>query len=238
MHTLCNNTEHNSDDPLQYQAPDANCHNTTAPKNNKLIISVPRRYSLEQTMSPSQLKSKRRTRVQLLIDGDKPKSQCPKWEKLPVLKDDVHVLAKHTRSNTTANDDSVIFMNGNNSYKRRHSDSGVLESNCEFLEESVEGALRDPCNPPPSKKFHIDQQSEDHQLNDNPMIHHFKMYYAELVAFDSRQECLLVDGSYDLNLKECSVATFKESKNGSWLKSMPFDLNTILDKANVRIITL
>lgn len=37
-------------------------------------------------------------------------------------------------------------------------------------------------------------------------------YYAELVAFDSRQECLLLDGEYELNMTKFSHSTKKESK--------------------------
>lgn len=199
-------------------------------------------------MSPPLLKARnRRTRVQLLIDGDKPKNLCPKWDSLPVVREkEEYVLAKQTRSNTGTELEEVT---GSASLpiprKRVLSDSNSLEPAAvdAASKQISEHIVRDPCSSPPSKQMHIDHELlplEFDMNSDGHPVHCLKMYYAELVAFDSRQDCLLVDGSYDLSLKEYSINVGPgkekgEIKNGRLSKSLPFDWDTIFEKSPVNV---
>jgi polycomb protein SUZ12 len=63
----------------------------------------------------------------------------------------------------------------------------------------------------------------------SPSLNNFdnKMYYAELVAFDSRQECLLLDGDYNIILRECTSNKDK-AKNAA-----DFDWNNVFGKCSL-----
>lgn len=213
---------------LHKKAPGGKTLPTLGTSYNELLISIPRE-SLDSFSNNSSDHAKnkrlRRTELQLLIDGDKPKHQHNHLETTPPI-------LPETRSAH-----SISMHKSYDSRKRILSDSSLLQPKKETDRQVSEMMTRDPCFPPPHKRSHIvtseptafSVSSTKTSLmssflhSSSPLPQNVQIYYAELVAFDSREECLLLDGEYDLNMKKCSRDESSSEYSVNGLKKLKWD---------------
>lgn len=133
---------------------------------------------------------KRRNELQLLVDNDNSREQC-------LAQDDVSLYAgRHTSRSTDSGSRKRLLNDTTNDNGR-----GV-----------------DLCAPPPSKRSHTEAMPTT-TTTTTVTSPGCDVFSAELVAFDSRQECLLVDGEYELLLQKCQSENKKCTSESSPLKN-------------------
>ena len=144
-----------------------------------------------------------------LVASTKSRKRKTRFESL----NDSHYHDSQTDSDTAS-------TNGSND---NSSDSNHLHSrkrtinNCSL---SNEADLNSPDQPVTKKSCLSSEEPIDHTSPSHQSIpptfkpqQQPKIYTAELVAFDSRQECLIVNGEYELLLQCCSPIDTKQSKH-------------------------
>ncbi len=150
--------------------------------DDQLVVSVSR------NLVASTKSRKRKTRFEVLNDSrndSQADSDTASTNGSNDSSSDFHHLNSRKR---TINNSSLSNEADTNS-----SDQPVTKKSCLLSEEPI-----DHTSSPIPPTFKPQQQH--------------KIYTAELVAFDSRQECLIVDGEYELLLQCCSPIDTKNSK--------------------------
>ena len=134
---------------------------------------------------------KRRNELQLLVDNDKSKDQCHITDELSLQ------AGRQARS---------AEING--SSRKRLLNDNTSSNSCGV----------DLCAPPPSKRPHT-EATPTPTTSTIATSTDYDVFSAELVAFDSRQECLLVDGEYELLLQKCQTESKKCTNESAPLKN-------------------
>ena len=133
---------------------------------------------------------KRRNELQLLVDNDKSREQC-------LTQDELSLYAGRQARSAEVNGSRKRLLND------------TTDSNSCGV---------DLCAPPPSKRSHTEATPTPTTSTLATSIG-YDVFSAELVAFDSRQECLLVDGEYELLLQKCHTESKKCTNESSPLKN-------------------
>lgn len=120
----------------------------------------------------------RQTEVQHLVDTDKPKEH-------PINNSVINSSLHLTRS--------AQLLPESKSYPQKRLNSDLSPSSLPPSKRHCGSSDLSPLSPSQiHSSLQQQQQKQEEEEEDK--------YYAELVAFDSRQECLLVDGEYELHL--------------------------------------
>lgn len=201
---------------LQRKAPGGKKLPTIGEQMNELVVSYSR--SLLAQDVGQKTKTKKRNEVQLLIDGDKSKTGWIPPDKVTTLTSDEMSLTSRSIRST---DDAVI---GPIPRKRIQNDLSTDISQNGYSPDTT--STDTTCYPPPHKKpciafdaepsmNHVKSASSSCSSSPSsnaPEHQDMSVYCAELVAFDSRQECLLLDGKYEILMQKCSQDSKKDAE--------------------------
>ena len=172
---------------------------------------------------------RKRRELQLLLDGDKPRNEWLSLNEIPVIHAE-DVNSRQTRSNklwgsSTRRITPVEHFNFSFTATNSKKNSPRKQPSAETIGPQPHSSPRDPSQPPPAKQPAlslpspivnsssesnsptIPNQSETLPPSSShpplPRSASKETFFADLVAFDSRQQCLLVDGDYELVLRRC-----------------------------------
>ena len=198
---------------------------TVSERTDKMIVSLSRKL-LTKEFGLKQRAFKKRNELQLLLDGDKPKTQWISDNDIPVLLSD-GIVSKHGKS-ASPSKGNVSANPRKRNLDISHPEDTLSEGLDQPPAKKPYNSVSPPC-PASNGCSSVPPSAAPREPSDQSEV---GVYCAELVAFDSRQECLLVDGEYEILMQRCSRSGQKDGKDGLQHQSSSIEKDSLFGTRN------